>query len=189
MRMTMIALLGLAAAQPLAAAAFTPAPHAQHRMDLDTAPGHFSVWETSDLSGIDAVRAHFRVRIAAKDPQWAPVFRFQLLRGEELAQVTFLGLPGKKPVLLQLDQRLHANEQVKSEMFATGTQIDEEVDLEIDWTPDGTIGFTIKSPQSLQVSAQGERHATKLSGAPTKFSILGSTGEIEIQSLALGTTG
>lgn len=189
MRTMMIALLGLAAAQPLGAAAFTPAPHAQHKIDLDTAPGHFSVWEASDLSGINAVRAHFRVRIAAKDPQWAPVFRFQLQRGEELAQVTLLGLPGKTPVVLQLDQRLRANEEVRSEMFATGTQIGEEVDLEIDWTPDGTVGFTIKSPQSLQVSAQGERHTAKLSGAPTTFSILGSTGEIEVGSLALGTTG
>jgi len=186
---TMIALLGLIAAQPLAAATFTPASHAQHKVDLDTAPGHFSVWEASDLTGLNAVRAHFRVRIAAKDPQWAPVFRFQLMRGEELAQITLLGFPGKKPILLQVDQRLHANEDVKSEMFATGTQIEEEVDLEIDWTPDGEVGFTIKSPQSLQISAQGERHIAKLSSAPTKFSILSSTGEIEVQSLTLGTTG
>ena len=189
MRMTMIALLCAAAVQPLAAATFTAAPHTQHKIDLDTAPGHYSLWEADDLTGLNAVRAHFRVRIAAKDPQWGPVFRFQVQRGDELAQVTLLGFAGKKPILLQLDQRLQAGEQPKSEMFATGTQIGEELDLEIDWTPDGEISFTIRSPQSLLLSAQGERHTTKLSGAPTKFSILGSTGEIEVQSLALGTTG
>ena len=180
--------LCLAAAQPLSAATFTAAPHAQHMIDLDTAPGHFSVWNANDLSGLNAVRAHFRVSAVARDNKWGPIFRFQLKRGDELVQVSLMGFPGKKPLLIQLDHSKGGVTQ-PPEAFVTFMQVEELADLEIDWTADGQVTFTLKSPESLQVSPQGERHMARLSGTPTGFSIVGSTGEIEVQSLGLGTSG
>jgi hypothetical protein len=98
-RIVMTGMLCGAWAAPLAATNFTAAPHAQHKLDLDTAPGHYSYWDSNDLNGLNAIRARFRIKALGRDGKWEPVFRFQVKRGDEVLQMSVLGVAGRKALL------------------------------------------------------------------------------------------
>ena len=181
--------VSLVAGQPLAAAPFKAAPHTRQMTDLDTAPGHFSVWTAQDLDGINAIRLRFRINAVAKDPdkKWAPIFRFQLKRGDQVVQLSLTGFAGKTPLLLQF-QQVSGRTTTSDEQIPALMQVGELADLAIDWSADGKASFLLKSADPSSPIAQGRVYTGQLAGSPSEFTILGSTGEIEVQSIELGTS-
>jgi hypothetical protein len=140
------------------------------------------VWDAKDLTGTNAAHIHFRVNQVRPDRKWAPSFGFALKRGTESVAVKLLGLPGKNLLVVSLE---HSGAQ--PEQFLLPTQVSEENDLEIVWTPSGEVGFTLRNAKTAAVSANGEKHTGKLAGAPEMIEISSSTGELEVMSFALGT--
>src|SRR6478735_492967 len=132
MVITRYALLGALAFAMPAQAAFRPAPNTSHTVDLDTAAGAFSVWDAKDLTGINAAHIHFRVNQVRSDKKWAPLFGFTLKRQKESLGVRLTGFAGKTPLLITLE---HSGAEPES--FVLPTQVGEENDLEITWTPAG----------------------------------------------------
>ena len=165
---------------------FKPLPNATHMVDLDTGNGSFSVWEARDLSGANTLRARFRVNRTGTDKKWAPTFKFRLHDGDKWVGFVVLGLPGKTPLIPSVERSDGPKD--KPELFLTFMQVGEVADLTLKWTQNGAVAINLRSPQSLSTSPTGETHTADLGKLPTKFSLIGSTGEIEVMSLELGTT-
>ena len=182
MIITRYALLGALAFAMPAQAAFRPAPNTSHTVDLDTAAGAFSVWDAKDLTGINAAHIHFRVNQVRSDKKWAPSFNFVLKRGNESVGIGLIGFAGKKPLLIALKRS-----GAEDEAFLLPTEVGEENDLEITWTPAGDASFTLKNAKTQGVTKTGEHHTGKLSGAPEMLHIMSSTGELEVMSIVLGS--
>jgi hypothetical protein len=163
---------------------FTPLPHSRHMVDLDTGDGNFSVWEAQDLTGASSLRATFKINRVGADKKWAPTFKFQLFNGEKWVSFTLTGFAGKTLLMPSVEK----SDGGKGEFFMTPMTLGEAASLTLSWTPAGALTINLKSREALSVSPSGETHEASLGGAPTKFRLLGSTGEIEVTALELGTT-
>lgn len=165
---------------------FKPLPNASHMVDLDTGNGAFSLWEARDLSNANTVRARFRINRVGTDKKWAPVFKFRLHEGEKWVAFVVTGFAGKAQLIQSVARSDGPTD--KPELFLTFMQVGEIADVTLRWNQGGTVTMNLRSPQSVAASATGETHTAELGKVPTKFSLLGSTGEIEVLSLEFGTT-
>ncbi|HMI20032.1 MAG TPA: hypothetical protein VK533_10845 [Sphingomonas sp.] len=183
----MMMAVALAGAEVGAPPPFHALPHGSQMLYLDTTPGHYSMWQTHDLDGVNAVRAHFRVRLIGQDKKWIGAFNFSLERDDRLVRVSITGIAGKPVLVVQMqDGKASAP---KEDPQPGAMWIDEEADLAIDWDQSGHATFWIKSTDPNAPLAQALAMTLDLGGAPTTFSISGSTGELEVMSLALGHSG
>lgn len=165
---------------------FHPLPHTRQQMDLDTTPGHYSEWLTQDLEGATGVRVRFRVRSIGKDAKWIGAFNFALKRGDRLVRVSIAGIAGAPLLIVQMQQG--PAKALSDDPQPSRMKLGEVADLAIDWDKDGHATFWIKSTEPDSPLAQARAATFDLGGAPTAFSVSSSTGELELMSLALGTS-
>jgi hypothetical protein len=144
------------------------------------------VWRAEDLTGLNALRSQVTFARLGTDRQWAPSFHVTLGAGP--ARVTF-GVTGLKDknLLLTTLETWQGDKQVSQELYVMMPTPGERFVLELDWSPDGTVTALIRDKAAQQI-AGFERHVAKLSGPPTTLSITGSTGEVELRPLQLGTS-
>jgi hypothetical protein len=178
--------VALGLASHVQAETFRPLPNTAALIDLDTGDGNFSAWEAQDLSGANGLRAHFRINRLGTNKKWAPTFKFKLGNGQKSVSFSITGLAGKKLLIPSIKHS--ASAQAKDEIFVTFLEVGQTADLTMTWTVGGGVTINLRSPQSLATSQTGETHTAKLGSAPDKFSLTGSTGEIEVMSFQLGTT-
>jgi hypothetical protein len=179
MRVAGLALLGLAVlAAPVAHAdSFTAAPLGTINLDFDTEAGRYSQWRLDKLDGIDAVRATMLVRRLGIDQRWAPVFTIQLKSGKDEVTLQFGARSRRPPVTIETITT-KAGKDGDAENFERTVDLDERLDIAIDWSADGTVILLVG----------GEKHTVALGEPITALEITGSTGEVQFDPLRIGLT-
>lgn len=174
-------------AMPSFAQTFTAAPGRTFKLDLDTADGNYSQWATAELTGINAVRVKMAMRRAGADKQYAPSFRFAVESGEDSAAFRAVALgKGAKRILVVYATRIVGGKKT-DEMFFTQIELDEVVDLAIDWTAGGKVQFALTSKATRAINGAAETHTVDLGKSPDSLAISNSTSELEILEFKPGT--
>ena len=184
------ALLAAAAslqAIPCAGQTFTAAPGRTFSMDLDTMSGNYSVWELKDLSGVTAVRAKLAVRRLGEHKTYAPTFRISVANGDGSVGFRAAVLKRGRQRMIVLYADHISGENRTEEMFLTQIELDEVVDLAIDWSTTGEVRFALTSKATRATNGGAEIHTVKLGKAPAVLRITNSTSELEVVELSAGT--
>jgi hypothetical protein len=163
------------------APAFMPAPSMGNLyLDLDIVDGRYSEWRINDLGTINALRARLQVHRFGEQSKWAPTFTIEVDRSNnENVQFQLTAPRRGSPLVIRAVHRA-GSKFMQFALFHATLNLDQKLDIAIDWTPTGDITLRI---------APNEFATMALHGAPTKLSIGASTGEIEFDPLALGHSG
>jgi hypothetical protein len=158
---------------------FTPAPNLGNTvLDLDAPTGKYSAWKISDLKSINAMRSTLKVRRLVEGPKWLPTFTIILANADESLTLE-ISTPARQPPLeIHLVHR--KGEQIVENLpFSSLIEIDQKLDVAIDWTEAGTITVRLGSRETLMSTFRSP---------PTSIQFSASTGEVEFNPLKLGHT-
>jgi hypothetical protein len=162
---------------------FAPSAGQTFYLDLDTAEGAVSEWSHKDLGSLSALRATLRVPRLRKHDKWFPTFSVFLDNGETGQARNRVGLelwaPDRKP---PLRVRLIQSVAGKLSEHSSNRTVDlgENLNVEMIWQTPHTI--TIKIGDS-------ESHTVNIPWSVNGVSVSASTGQMEVDPLALGSIG
>ncbi len=161
---------------------FQPVKHGSYLVDLDTQDGNFSLWKTSDVSDVNALRAHLTL-LRKGSGKYAPSVVLSLLSGDKRVSLKVIALPKSGPMFLQV---VKDNDDKTGQMILTPPEFQEAFDIHVRWTPDGKVSFDVYSKANKDIGQGFEHHEVDLGGAVTDIEITNSTGEAEFNKLELG---
>lgn len=162
--MTMVALL-LCSAMPVLAETTL--------IDLDSAPGNYSVWKVSDFTA-SSVRFSATYAGVKAHENWAPSYKITLSDGHE-QRVVFTGtyqaseVPEVTAVATKSKKDVDLGESILS------FKLKKTYAVELSWTAD-----------KLKVIANGATHEYDVAFRPTEIEVLCSTGELEVKNITFG---
>lgn len=163
----------------LSAAEFAPQPGLRNlSIDLDTFSGSFSVWETKDLCGLNAVRGEVVVSRLGEDERWAPAVTISIKRGNEMAGLRLTSANRQRPFALEFlspDAGAPGGGSPHGALF----DLDKPTPFAMEWTPDGRA--TVHFGDAVGV--------VKLSGPPEKVAFGDSTAEATFDPVTFGHIG
>lgn len=177
----LVAVLVVCGAARVRAASFTPAPNMTFDMQPVAPEGSFSSWEATDIRGLSALRTRAAFQGFGRDPKWSPGFKFSLRSGKEEIMLSVGGQEGR-PMAISLET-VRGPAATHTEEFRLVASSDDEIEVELYWSPDGTITAAV----SGEHGKDREVHTAKLPGAPTKLAIYVSTATVRLVPLQLGT--
>jgi hypothetical protein len=145
-------------------------------LDLDTADGHVSEWQTSDLSGLNALRTTLHIERLGGSPDWLPSFTIALVNDDGHVSFQIVN-PAHSQRLVAHFIRYAGKAIVDDQIFSSSTALHAALDVAIDWTVAGSVTVRLGS---------GEARTESLDSAPTNLQILCSTGEVRFDPLKIG---
>jgi hypothetical protein len=146
----------------------SPALAESTRIDLDTDPGHFSIWEVSDLS---ATSVDFKATFLAtkKNRNWAPTYSVELIddQGKSINfKGTYVG-----PLLASTAVISDGSQQISATSILE-FNLKEQYAVSIAWS-NGVV----------RVRSNGVERDYPVGFSPTKLKISCSTGELEVKDI------
>lgn len=157
---------------------FTPAAHSSFDLDLNSEAGHYSHWESSDLSEINALRASATVRRLGDDPRWAPAFNFAVVSDSDEYMVQIVSAD-RATLTGATIKHLVSGRVVDTQNWGFVAAMNQALEVRIDWTASGLVSF----------SAGGrEAPPMQLAGPVKTIEINSSTGELNLRDVRLGAT-
>jgi len=162
---------------PALAESFTPSPPGSMVLDLDTQGGNFSAWRIEDAQAINTIHATLQVDRLGLDPHWAPGFTISFINGTDRVMFRIQSADRKPPLTMRLVMMKNDKTADEQDYLAT-VGMDEKLELTMTWTADGAVS-----------ARAGDEKRTIALGAPVRaVEIAGSTGEVELNPLTIGTT-
>ena len=184
----MCLLLGTALAQSPTDAlfkAFQAAPNQHFYLDLDSAEGAYSQWRNDDLGTMSAIRASLVIKRIATHIKWLPTFSISLAKdAPERASETpdsvkvQIWSPDRRPPLEMRIIQYHNNQIVADEKLGKTLELNEKMDIELFFVMPDTIVLNLGSTGIRKV---------KVPWKPKSAVILGSSGQMKVDPLELGT--
>jgi hypothetical protein len=166
-----------------AAQAFAPAPGQKFFLDLDSAPGTFSVWRTDDLGSMNSMQAIIRVIRLRKDPSWQPAFSIGL--ADSASEVPRNSLfvqvfteSGKAPMKIRLTGKVDGK-AIQAIQFQGTVGLNEELHIALAWGSGQEVTFNVADTETRTIRAPWQVKSAIVTG---------STGEFRVQQLLLGAT-
>lgn len=178
MAFTLAALSGAAQAGD-----FKVAPHGSYVIDLDTADNSFSEWRSDDVSDLNAAHAHMRIARCGKSKEYACQAHIHLYSGDKAVSIGVTALKPGAPLYVTLEDGVDAHRQ----MFLAPPTADEAFDFDIRWSPTGKISVDLYDKVSRGIGQGFEHHEYDLAGPVTAMEVTGSTSEVEVNKLELGS--
>jgi hypothetical protein len=157
---------------------FIPAAHTGFDMDFDVQSGNFSTWKTSDIAGLNALRATATIHRLGIDPKWGPGFNFDVYASADEYSVQVFSAD-RRSLAVQI-RHIVGGKEVQTVIWPMAMAVEEPLDVAIDRTPAGSVTFSF--------GAKGKQ-TVALSGPVTAVELVGSTGEIEFKDVRLGRVG
>jgi len=162
---------------PAWAETFTLSPPGAMSVDLDTRNGAYSFWRIEDAGSINTIRATLQIHRLGEDPRWAPAFTVSCIGGADRIAFRIKSLDRKPPLTMHLEY-MKDGKVVEEQDYLATIGLDEKIELTVTWTVDSAVSVRV-----------GDEKRTITLGAPIRsVEIDGSTGEIELNPLAIGTT-
>ena len=152
-----------------------PAARAEHTLiDLDTAPGNYSVWRVTDLkaSSIAFIATFAKVQ---KHERWAPRYAVTLSDGKGHSVVFGGTYVGSKTPQASVTLLGGGTKTVLSAESILMLNLEEHYTVRLEWT-DG----------SVKVTVNGKQKEYKIGFAPSEIEISSSTGELEVKDIQFG---
>jgi hypothetical protein len=177
--------LAMLSVGPASAQTFTAAPNLSFFLDFDSEDGNYSVWRATDLSGVNALRAHSTFVRKGQHERYAPSFSIAIGRESAEARLQVTALPRSGPLIVRAS-RHEGGQTTQEQMFLLTPEFRETFDLNVEWTPEGVVTFTVYSNAAQAVNGF-ERHQINLGGSPTLVEVSGSTGEVSFDPIELGS--
>ena len=162
--------------------AFTPAPGQEFYLDLDSAPGTFSMWRSDDLGSMNSLQATIRVQRLRQDSHWQPAFSIGLQDSPSTAPRNSLFVQvftetGKAPMKIRLAGKVDSKPIDPIKLQST-VGLKDELHIAIAWGSD-----------QIMVNVGGtETRVLKIPWQVKSATVTGSTGEFRVDQLLLGTT-
>ena len=173
----------LSLASPVCASDFKVVPHGSFLIDLDTMDDHFSVWRATDVADVNAVHAHVTLARCGKSKQYACVAHIRVKSGDKAVGITIMQLKGSGPLYVvskgpdDEDQQIYLTPPIAGESFDVG----------IHWAADGKVGLDLYDAANKEIGQGFEHHEADLGGPVDTVEVSGSTSEVTIDKLELGT--
>jgi hypothetical protein len=163
---------------------FTAAPNLSFFLDFDSEDGNYSLWRVTDLSGVNALRAHSTLVRKGEHERYSPSFAIAIGGESAQARLQVAALPRSGPLIVRA-LRVEGNQTTEEQMFLLTPEFRETFDVHVEWTPEGLVTFTVYSNAARAVNGY-ERRQINLGGAPTVVEVSGSTGEVSFDPIELG---
>ena len=165
--------------------AFQVAPNQHFYLDLDSAEGSYSQWRNDDLGTLNAIRASVTIKKMSTHIKWLPTFFVALAknapeRASESPDSVRVQLwsPDRRPPLEMRIVQYHNGQIVAEEKLGKTLELSEKMDIELFFVAPDTIILNLGSAGIKKV---------KVSWKPTSAVVIGSSGQMKVEPLELGT--
>lgn len=161
---------------------FVRAPGQKFYLDLDTKEGKFSQWRHDELGSLTGLRATVSIPRVGRDPNFAAVFAFLLQETESTNKGQVLGLQlgvfdNKDSLMFHVVHAKNGEPIQVSERLQKRVNLNETVNIEIDWATPGTISIKV---------GETEMHRLDAPWTIQSVAITASTGEMKVDPLVFG---
>jgi hypothetical protein len=164
---------------------FQAAPNQHFYLDLDSAEGSYSQWRNDDLGTLNAIRGSVVIKRITTHIKWLPTFFIALAKNApERASETpdsvrvQISSPDHRPPLEIRIIQYHNGQVVADEKLSKTLELNEKMDVELFFVMPDTI--------ILNLGNAGIRKV-KVSWKPASAVIIGSSGQMKVEPLDLGT--